>query len=54
MSNPSFTYTPNVPQAAQKISATQEPILNNFQAINDFFVYSPSYGNCFFSLFLYY
>ncbi len=38
MSNPSFTYTPNVPQAEQKISATQEPILNNFQAINDFFV----------------
>lgn len=35
MSSPTFTYTPNVPQAAQKISSTQLPIMNNFQAINE-------------------
>lgn len=28
-----YTYTSNVPQASQKISATQSPIQNNFQAI---------------------
>ena len=31
-----FTYSTNVPQAAQKISATQSPIMNNFQAIAEF------------------
>lgn len=35
MSSPTFTFSPNVPQAAQKISATQVPIMNNFQAINE-------------------
>lgn len=35
MSNPTFTYTPNVPLAEQEINATQVPILNNFQAINE-------------------
>lgn len=32
----SYTYSTNVPQAAQKISATQAPIMSNFQAINEF------------------
>jgi hypothetical protein len=36
MASPSYTYTPNVPQANQKLSATQAPISNNFQAISDF------------------
>jgi len=35
MPAPIYTYTPNVPQAAQKISATQSPIANNFQAIRE-------------------
>lgn len=35
MSGPLFTYTPNVPQASQYIRVTQTPILNNFQAINE-------------------
>lgn len=30
-----YNYTPNIPQANQLIKATQPPILNNFQAIND-------------------
>jgi hypothetical protein len=33
MSN--FTYTANIPQASQKISSTQQPILNNFIAIQE-------------------
>jgi hypothetical protein len=32
-----FTYSTNVPQSAQKISATQAPIQSNFQAINELF-----------------
>jgi hypothetical protein len=35
MASPTFTYTPNIPQASQKISATQMPIQNNFSAINE-------------------
>lgn len=35
MSGPFYTYTPNIPQASQYIRATQTPILNNFQAINE-------------------
>jgi hypothetical protein len=35
MAYPQFTYTDNVPQAAQTISSTQVPILNNFGAINE-------------------
>lgn len=35
MASPQFPYNDAVPQAAQKISATQKPILNNFQAINE-------------------
>jgi hypothetical protein len=31
----SYTFSTNVPQAAQKISATQVPIQNNFQAVNE-------------------
>jgi hypothetical protein len=30
-----YTFSTNVPQAAQKISATQAPIMNNFQAISE-------------------
>lgn len=30
-----FTYSTNVPQSSQKISATQAPIQSNFQAINE-------------------
>lgn len=36
MASPNFTYSPNVPQANQKISATQNAILSNFQSIPDF------------------
>ncbi|CAB4121138.1 hypothetical protein UFOVP9_12 [uncultured Caudovirales phage] len=32
----SYTFSTNVPQAAQKISATQVPIQSNFQAVNEF------------------
>jgi len=35
MSSSNFTFSTNIPQSAQKISATQTPIMNNFQAIND-------------------
>lgn len=35
MSLPIYTFSTNVPQANQKISATQQSILNNFQAINE-------------------
>ena len=31
----SYTYFTNVPQSTQKISATQAPILSNFEAINE-------------------
>ncbi len=31
----SYTFSTNIPQAAQKISATQAPIMSNFQAINE-------------------
>ena len=31
----SYTFSTNVPQAAQKISATQVPIQSNFQAVNE-------------------
>lgn len=30
-----YTYTPNIPQANQRIRATQAPILSNFEAINE-------------------
>ena len=35
MSGPNFTFSTNVPQAGQKINATQVPIQNNFQALNE-------------------
>jgi hypothetical protein len=35
MAGPTYTYTPNVPQPAQGLNTTQNPILNNFQAINE-------------------
>lgn len=38
MATPTYTYTSNVPQANQKISATQAPILSNFQAINEWII----------------
>ena len=31
----SYTFSTNIPQSAQKISATQAPIMSNFQAINE-------------------
>lgn len=37
MSGPMYTFSTNVPQASQNISATQAPILSNFQAINELF-----------------
>lgn len=37
MSGPNFTYSTNVPLAAQKISATQQPIDDNFSAIAEWF-----------------
>lgn len=36
MSGPTYTYTPDVPQAAQPFNQTQSPILNNFRAINEY------------------
>ena len=30
-----YTFSPNVPQASQKISTTQVPIMSNFQAISE-------------------
>ncbi len=36
MPGPHFSYTANVPQSSQTIAITQTPILNNFQAINEF------------------
>ena len=33
---PKFRYTSNTPDGPNKISSTQTPILNNFQAINEF------------------
>ncbi len=48
MSGPNFTYSTNVPLAAQKISATQQPIDDNFDAIAELFgvnhvgLYDPS------------
>jgi len=36
MPSPIFTYSANVPQSSQYIRATQQPILNNFQAISEF------------------
>lgn len=35
MAGPTYTYTPNVPQAAQPFNQTQGTILENFQAINE-------------------
>lgn len=35
MAGPTYTYTQDVPQGSQRISATQAPIQNNFQAINE-------------------
>jgi hypothetical protein len=35
MAGPTYTYTPNVPQAATPFNQTQAPILNNFRAINE-------------------
>lgn len=35
MSGPTYTYTANVPQASTPFNQTQNPILNNFQAINE-------------------
>jgi hypothetical protein len=35
MSNPTYTFTPNIPQFAQEIKVTQPGILSNFQAINE-------------------
>ncbi len=35
MTGPNFSFSTNVPQANQKISATQVPISNNFQAISE-------------------
>lgn len=37
MSGPTYTYTPDVPQASQAFNTTQSPILNNFRAINELF-----------------
>lgn len=34
----SYTFSTNIPQAAQKISSTQVPILSNFQAINELII----------------
>lgn len=36
MTTPIFPYNTNVPQAQQYIRVTQQPILNDFQAINEF------------------
>src|SRR5882757_3961016 len=35
MSLPIYNFSTNVPQANQKISSTQQSILNNFQSINE-------------------
>lgn len=37
MSGPNFTFSTDIPQASQKISATQQPIDNNFSSINELF-----------------
>lgn len=36
MASPTYTFSTNVPQSNQKISATQSSIQSNFQAVSDF------------------
>ena len=36
MSGPNFRFSSNIPQAPQRIPATQAPILSNFQSVNEY------------------